>query len=149
MSAEVNGPEPSVVTVLKGIYADTVVDHVLNPRGFGSMPHADGHGQVVTPEGDSIRVWLRIKDERVVDASFWTDACAATVASGSMVTELVKDRTPAEALGVSQQDVLDALGGLPEGNLHCALLAVNALRAAVRDYLAVKREPWKRNYRTY
>ena len=148
MSAEANGHEPSVVTTLRGIYTDTVVDHVLAPRGFGSMPNADGHGQVVTPEGDSIRVWLRFKDDRVVDACFWTEACAATIASGSMVAELVRGKTPAEALGVSQQDVLDALGGLPEGNVHCALLAVNALRAAVREYLVMKREPWKRNYRT-
>lgn len=149
MSAEVDGPEPSVVTALRGIYTDTVVDHVLNPRNVGSMPDADGLGRVTTPEGDSVRVWLRVKDDRVADASFWTDSCAATLASVSMATELVRGRTFAEALGIGQQDVLDALGGLPEGNVHCALLAVTALREAVKDCLAVKREPWKRNYRRY
>ncbi len=149
MSAEVDGPEPSVLTALRSIYTDTVVDHVLNPRNTGSMADADGLGSVTTPEGDSIRVWLRVEDGSVADASFWTDSCAATLASVSMVTELVKGRTTAEALGMSQQDVLDALGGLPEGNVHCALLAVSALREAVKDYLAVKREPWKRNYRRY
>jgi len=147
MCAEASNPESGVVATLRRIYTDTVVDHVLSPRGFGSMPDADGHGRVVTPEGDRIDVCLRFRNERVVDASFWTDACAATVASGSMAAELVKGKTPAEALGVTQQNVLDALGGLPEGNVHCASLAASALQAAVKDYLVMKREPWKRSYR--
>jgi len=140
---------------MRRVYTDTVVDHVLNPRNAvgmapgGSASGADGYGLVTTPEGDSIRMWLRVRDDRVVEASFWTDSCAATVASVSVITELARRKTVVEALGIGQQDVLDALGGLPEGNVHCSLLAVSALREAVRDYLAVRKEPWKRGYRRY
>ncbi len=146
---ETDGSEPGLIEMMRGIYTDTVVDHVLNPRNYGGLSDADGCGTVITPDGDSIRVWLRVRNDHVTDASFWTDGCAASIASVSMATELARGKSPAGALGVSHQDVLDALGGLPAGNVHCTLLAVNALREAVKDYLAVKKEPWKRNYRRY
>jgi nitrogen fixation NifU-like protein len=65
-----------------------------------------------------------------------------------MVTELAKGKTIANALRISQQDVLDALGGLPEDSLHCALLSANTVKGAIRDYTAMRREPWKKAYRS-
>jgi len=62
---------------------------------------------------------------------------------------MVKGKTLGEVLGISQQDILDALNGLPEGNQHCALLAANTLKKAAKDYLAFRKEPWKRAYRKY
>ncbi len=146
---EQDGPEQGLIDMMRRIYTETVVEHVLNPRNIGNLPDADGYGTITTPDGDTVRVWLRVKDNLVTDASFWTNACAATIASLSMVTDLARGKTPADALAVGQQDVLDALGGLPEGNVHCAALAVSALREAVKDYLVMKREPWKRSYRKY
>jgi nitrogen fixation NifU-like protein len=64
-----------------------------------------------------------------------------------MVTELVKGKNITEAQRISQEDILDALGGLPEESLHCALLAANTLKEAIKDYLAFKNEPWKKAYR--
>lgn len=84
---------------------------------------------------------------RVVNATFWTDGCGPSIASGSMVTELVKGRGIVEAQKITQDDILNALGGLPEESQHCALLAANTLKEAVRDYLAFKNELWKRLYR--
>ena len=82
-----------------------------------------------------------------MNASFWTDGCGPSIASGSMVTELAKGKSILEARKVTQDDILDALGGLPEDSLHSALLAANTLREAIKDYLAFKNEPWKRVYR--
>ncbi len=132
---------------MRSIYTETVVDHIINPRNVGSTPDSDGFARVTTPDGDRIQIWLRVKNDRVVQATFWTNGCAATIASASMVTELAKGKTIPELLKTSQQDVLDALGGLPEGNAHCALLAANTLHEAIRDYLVVRKEPWKKAYR--
>ena len=132
---------------MRSIYTETAVDHVINPRNVGSTPDSDGFARVTGSCGDTVHIWLKVRDDRVAQATFWTDGCAATIASGSMVTELAKGKTIPELLKTSQQDVLDALGGLPEGNIHCALLAANTLQEATRDYLVIKNEPWKKAYR--
>ena len=93
-----------------------------------------------------MEICLKVTDGRVMNDSFWTDGCGPSIASGSMVTELAKGKSVSEAQKITQQDVLDALGGLPEDNLHCALLAANTLKEAIKDYLAFKKEPWKRAY---
>ena len=134
---------------MRKVYTETVVDHALNPRNMGDMEDADGFGKVTGPCGDTMEIWLRVESNTIVAATFLTDGCGPSIASGSMLTELVKGKSIPWALRVSQQDVLDALGGLPEDSVHCALLAANTLKKAVRDYLAFKREPWKRAYRTY
>ncbi len=134
---------------MRKVYTEIAIDHALNPRNMGNMGDADGFGKVTGPCGDTMEIWLRVEGNTVVAAGFSTDGCSATLASGSMLTELVRGKSIPQALGISQQYVLDALGGLPEGNRHCALLAVNTLKEAIKDYLIFKREPWKRAYRTY
>jgi nitrogen fixation NifU-like protein len=130
-------------------YSATVLDHIREPRNAGSMANADGHAMITGPCGDTMSIWLRVRDGVVNDATFWTDGCGTTVAAGSMATELAKGRKVAQALTISQQELLDALEGLPEDSVHCALLAANTLRAAVRDYLNCRNEPWKRAYRKF
>jgi nitrogen fixation NifU-like protein len=127
-------------------YSPVVIDHARNPRNAGSIPNADGFASVTGPCGDTVEIWLRVKDNTIKEAAFWTDGCGTTIAAGSMVTEMAKGRPVAEALRLTQQDVLEALGGLPEESLHCALLASNTLKEAAKDYLAYRREPWKRAY---
>lgn len=82
----------------------------------------------------------------VAKANFLTDGCGTSIASGSMVTELAKGKNVAKALKISGEDVLNALGGLPEESQHCAFLAANTLKAAIKDYLALQKEPWKKAY---
>ena len=94
-----------------------------------------------------MEIWLKIRDSRIRDATFWTDGCGTTIAAGSMATELVKGKSVAEAFRITQQEILDGLDGLPEESVHCALLAANTLKEAVRDHIAFKNEPWKRAYR--
>ena len=131
---------------MRRIYTEATLDHAMNPRNVGSLPNADGFAQVTGPCGDTMEIWLKVKDGRIDKATFWTDGCGTSIACGSMVTELVKGKTIAEALRLSSQDILNALGGLPEADIHCSILAANTLKEALNDYLKFRNEPWKRAY---
>jgi nitrogen fixation NifU-like protein len=138
--------EQSVMEDMRQIYSEKTIDHFLNPRNLGAIPAPDGLGRIAGSCGDTMEIYLKVKDGKVVNASFWTDGCGPSIASGSMVTELAKGKSVLEAQKIAQQDILEALGGLPEDSLHCALLAANTLKEAIKDYLASKKEPWKRAY---
>jgi nitrogen fixation NifU-like protein len=96
-----------------------------------------------------MEIWLKVRDATITESTFMTDGCGTTIAAGSIVTELAKGKTVIQAHKISQQDVLSALGGLPEESQHCALLAANTMREAIKDYLAFKNEPWKRMYKRH
>jgi len=134
---------------MRKVYSEAVIDHSMNPRNLGSMNAANGFARVTGPCGDTMEIWLRVRNDTIAGATFMTDGCGTTIAAGSMVTEMAKGKSVAQVWKVSQQDVLGALGGLPEESEHCALLAANTLKAAVNDYLAFKNEPWKRAYKRY
>ena len=140
--------EQSVMEDMKRVYSEKTIDHFLNPRNLGGITAPDGFGRTTGPHGNTMEIYLKVKDGRVMNASFWTDGCGSSIASGSMVTELAKGKSVSEAQKITQQDILDALGGLPEDSLHCALLAANTLKEAIKDYLASKKEPWKIAYRS-
>jgi len=127
-------------------YTKAVIDHAQNPRNLGITPNADGSGVFTGPCGDTMRIWLRVKETVIQGATFWTNGCGTTIASGSMITELVKGRTIRDAMRITEKDVLDALGGLPEESQHCALLAATTLKEAIKDCLAYRKERWKRAY---
>ena len=141
-------PEPIKVETGKA-YSETVVDHAMNPRNMGNMENANGFATITGPCGDTMEIWLRVKNDRIFEATFMTDGCDTTIAAGSMTTELTKGKSVNQALWISQQDVLVALGGLPKESKHCALLATNTLMAAVKDYLTFKNEPLRRAYKRY
>jgi nitrogen fixation NifU-like protein len=131
---------------MRKIYSEAVVEHSMNPRNLGDLEDADGFARVTGPCGDTMSIWLKVNGNIIINASFMTDGCGTTIASGSMVTEMVKGKSISEAQKTTQRDVLDALGGLPQESEHCALLAANTLKAAIRDIITMKREPWKRAY---
>jgi nitrogen fixation NifU-like protein len=128
-------------------YTEAVMDHAQNPRNAGSLPNADGFAVVTGPCGDTMKIWLRVREEVIQADAFWTDGCGPSIASGSMLTELAKGKPIREAMRITEKHVLDALGGLPEESQHCALLAADTLKEAVKDYLAYRNEPWKQAYR--
>jgi nitrogen fixation NifU-like protein len=138
--------EQSVMEDMKRVYSEKTIDHFLNPRNLGEIPAPDGFGRVTGSCGDTMEIYLKVRDDRVINASFWTDGCGPSIASGSMITELARGKSVLEAQKITQQDILDALGGLPEDSVHCALLAADTLKEAIKDYLAFKKEPWKRAY---
>jgi len=132
---------------IRQAYSEIVVDHATNPRNVGRMEVANGFARITGPCGDTMEIWLRVRNEVINEATFMTDGCGTSIASGSMVTELAKNKSVGEALRIGQADVLYALGGLPDDSCHCALLAANTLKEAVKDYLTFRNEPWKRAYR--
>ena len=118
-------------------YSEKVMDHFAHPRNIGIMEDPDGVGEVGNPLcGDVMRVFIEVKDGRIVDAKFQTFGCAAAIATSSMVTEMVKGKMIEEALAISNKAVAEALGGLPPIKMHCSALAEQALQAAITDYQA-------------
>lgn len=140
--------EQSIVDDMKRVHSEKTIDHFLNPRNLGRIPAPDGMGTMTDSRGGTMEIRLTVKDAKVSSVSFWTDGCGCCIASGSMVTQLAKGKTVSEAQKITQQDVVDALGGLPQDDIHCAVLAANTLKGAIKDYLVFKREPWKRPYRS-
>lgn len=147
MATEFDELQNEIMAGMKQVYTETVIDHAMNPRNAGSIASADGFAAVTGPCGDTMEIWIKVKDGRIKDASFWTDGCGTTIACGSMATEMVKTRNVAQALAITQSEILKALGGVPEDSVHCALLTADTVQAAIRDYLTLKREPWKKAYK--
>jgi nitrogen fixation NifU-like protein len=117
------------------LYNETVMDHFMNPRNMGDLKDADGIGEVGAAScGDIMKMSLKVENNRVVDARFKTFGCGSAIAASSMATELVKGKTIEELEDFSNQEVVDALGGLPPVKIHCSVLAEEALKAAIEDY---------------
>jgi len=118
------------------MYSEKVIQHFRNPRNVGEIPDADGVGTVGNPVcGDLMTIYIKVKDDRIVDLKFKTFGCGAAIATSSMTTELAKGKTLDEALKITRSDVADNLGGLPPIKMHCSNLAADALHAAIDDYL--------------
>ncbi|MFA4991993.1 MAG: Fe-S cluster assembly scaffold protein NifU [Candidatus Omnitrophota bacterium] len=122
-------------------YSEKVMEHFKNPRNVGEIPDADGIGNVGNPVcGDIMRLYIKVEGDRITDAKFKTFGCGAAIATSSMVTEIVKGKTIDEALKISNRAVAEALGGLPKVKMHCSVLAEEALKSAIDDYLKKKGE---------
>ncbi len=118
-----------------GWYSEKVLEHYQNPRNLGEIENADGVGMVGNPVcGDMMKITIKVRDDRIEDVKFKTFGCGAAIATTSMVTELVKGKMLEEALQVTNQDVVEALDGLPPVKVHCSLLAEEAIKAAIEDY---------------
>jgi nitrogen fixation NifU-like protein len=139
--------QEEIIAQAREQYSETVVDHWVRPRNQRVMSDPDGRARIKGPCGDTMELFLRVSGNEITDASFMTDGCITSISSGSMAVEMAIGRGLREALSISQDDILRALGGLPEESRHCALLASDTLRKAVEDCLAVRNEPWKRKFR--
>ena len=121
-------------------YSEKVMEHFKNPRNVGEIPNADGIGNVGNPIcGDIMRLYIKVENDTIVDAKFKTFGCGAAIATSSMVTEIVKGKTIEEALRISNRAVAEALGGLPPIKMHCSVLAEEALKSAIDDYMKKKK----------
>ncbi len=118
------------------MYSDKVMDHFMNPRNVGEIENPDGTGQVGNAKcGDIMKVFLKIEDNRIVDVKFKTFGCGAAIATSSISTELIKGKTVEEALRLTNKAVAEALDGLPPVKMHCSVLAEEAIKAAIEDYM--------------
>jgi len=107
----------------------------------GELPDADGVGTVGNPIcGDLMTIYIKVKDDRIIDIKFKTFGCGAAIATSSMTTELAKGKTLDEALKITRANVAEELGGLPPVKMHCSNLAADALHEAIKDYRKRKGE---------
>lgn len=124
-------------------YTKEVMDHFRNPRNVGELENANAIGEVGNAKcGDIMRMYLDIDDETgiIKDVSFETFGCGSAIATSSMATEMVKGHSVKEAMQLSNQAVVEALGGLPAQKIHCSVLAEQAIKAALVDYYNKKGE---------
>ena len=126
-------------------YSDQVMDHFRNPRNVGEIENPDGMGRVGNPVcGDIMELYLRVEKDVIIEARFKTFGCGAAIATSSMVTELIQNKTVDEAAKISNRAVAEALGGLPPIKMHCSVLAEEALTKAIEDYRAKRKNKVKR-----
>ena len=124
------------------LYSEKVMEHFKNPRNVGEMENPDGVGRVGNPVcGDVMELYIKVNDGIIVDAKFKTFGCGAAIASSSMVTEMVKGNSIEEALKISNKAVVEALDGLPPAKVHCSVLAEDALKSAIENYLSNSPSP--------
>lgn len=117
------------------MYSKEVLKHFKKPHNYGKIENPDGLGRVGNMAcGDEMFVYLKIKDNVIKNIKFETFGCVAAIATSSVVTDLVKGKTIKEALKVTKQNVIDALGVLPPIKIHCSVLAIDALNEAIYNY---------------
>jgi len=129
-------------------YSEKVMEHFMHPRNMGEMENPDGVGKVGNPVcGDIMEMYIRVKDNIIADVKFKTFGCGAAIATSSMTTELIKGKSLEEALKLTNKVVAEALDGLPPVKMHCSVLAEDAIKSAIDDYLKKKTgkglEGWK------
>jgi nitrogen fixation NifU-like protein len=122
---------------MQNMYNEKVLEHFKNPHNVGSMENPDGYAEVGSSDcGDTMEMYLRIKDGRIEDIKYKTYGCCAAIASSSIATDMAKGKTVDEAENISKADIVAELGGLPEKKWHCSLMVEDAIKAAIADYKA-------------
>jgi nitrogen fixation NifU-like protein len=130
----VAGMEETIQKEEREIYTKRTLEEAYNPKNVGELKNPDGAARITGPCGDTLQIHLKVEGDTIVDSKFITDGCGASTACGSVITELARDKRVEEAATIKDKDILSILGGLPEDNVHCALLAANTLKAALDDY---------------
>lgn len=120
-------------------YSEKVMDHFMNPRNSGVIENPDGYGKVGSPScGDVMEIFLKIEGDIIKDVKFRTFGCASAIATSSISTEMILEKDVTEALELTNKAVAEALDGLPPAKMHCSVLAEEAIKAAIEDYMAKK-----------
>jgi len=135
--AKIKPNESTLQSNTGSYYNVTVMDHFTNPRNIGEMTEeeADGSALLGDPScGDQLRLWIKVQDNKIVDIKFKCFGCPGAIATSSMLTVLAKGKTIQQAKQLMDNDVIIALGGIPEIKKHCSLMGVGALHQAIKDY---------------
>jgi len=125
-------------------YNEVVIDHFVNPRNVGELSEGDtdGYGMVGDPTcGDQMKLWIAVHGGRIAKIAFQSFGCPGAIATSSMLTALAEGRTIDEARRLTDDDVVEALGGIPEKKRHCSQLGVRALQAAIEDWERRREHP--------
>jgi nitrogen fixation NifU-like protein len=117
------------------IYTDKVIEHFKNPHNQGRMTNADAVGEKGNMAcGDVMKIYLKVKDDKIDDIKFETFGCAAAIAVTSAMTDLAKGATLEKANSITKDEVVKALGDLPPAKIHCSMLGIDALQEAIENY---------------
>ena len=118
------------------MYNEKVIKHFQNPHNMGRIKNPDAVAEVGNPIcGDVMKLFIKVKNNKITDIKFKTFGCAAAIACSSVLTDMVKGKDIEEVQKITKDDVIKELGGLPPQKIHCSLLAVDALKVAIKDYL--------------
>jgi nitrogen fixation NifU-like protein len=115
-------------------YSKEVIYEYRNPNNFGDIKNTDTSGKIKGPCGDTMKISLKINNDIITDAFFWTDGCGATIACGSMITKMVKGISVDKATNITIENLTESLKGLPKEHLHCSKLAIETLKKAIKNY---------------
>jgi nitrogen fixation NifU-like protein len=124
---------------MREAYGQVAFERWLRPQYMGVMDHPDGYGHVAGSCGDRMEIFLRFEKDKVKEATFQTDGCGSSLVCGSFAAELALGKKPDELVEISGETILETLGGLPEQDRHCALLAAETLQDALDDYMRKQR----------
>jgi len=127
---------------MRETYGQVVFERWLRPQYMGVIDNPDGYGHVAGSCGDRMEIFLRFEEDKVKDATFRSDGCGSSVVCGSFAAELALGKNPDEVAEISGETILEVLGGLPEEDRHCALLAAETLQEALDDYM--RKQPRKK-----
>ncbi len=118
------------------MYSEKVMDHFNNPRNVGVIENPDGYGKVGSPTcGDVMEIFLKVEEGIIKDVKFRTFGCASAIATSSISTEMIMNKKVEEALELTNKAVAKALDGLPPAKMHCSVLAEEAIKEAIEDYI--------------
>jgi nitrogen fixation NifU-like protein len=121
-------------------YSKKLLDHFFHPKNMGKIKNPDGVGVAGNPIcGDVLKLYIKIKKNKIADIKFETLGCAAAIAVSSVLTEMVKGKTIDEALKIKNEDIVKELGGIPPQKIHCSLLGEEALKKAIKDWQSKKK----------
>lgn len=129
------------------VYSKKVIEHFRNPHNYGRIKNPDGIGKVGNIRcGDILWLYIKIKKDKkgreiIKDIKYETFGCVAAISTSSVVSDLAKGKTLKEAMKIDSKEVVKSLGGLPAIKYHCSLLGVDALQAAIKDYLSKNKKP--------
>lgn len=140
--------QEQIMEQIKRRYSQTVIDLWQNPKDLRKLESPDGYAKVQGSCGDTMEMFIKMRDDKICECTFFTDGCGTTIACGSMATQLAQGKSFTEALAkISTESILQHLGGLPQEDKHCAQLAADSLRRALADQLYQKKQAWKTKFR--
>ena len=146
-SKDIDNRAKVVMDFLREIYNEKVASHAIFPEHKGEISNPDGHARITGPCGDTIEIFLKVNRGIIQEAGFLVDGCTTSIAAANAGISLIKGKQLMKARFITQEKILEELGGLPERDQHCALLAADTIKAAVQDVRRTAQQPWKKLYR--
>ncbi|MCK9233193.1 MAG: iron-sulfur cluster assembly scaffold protein [Syntrophales bacterium] len=125
---------------ITGGLSEKVVDYGTHPQNYGTLEKPDGYAKIKGPCGDTMEVFLRIRNDKIDDIAYTTDGCLPSHAAGTAATVMARGKAVRDCLRINQSSILEHLGGMPEDSEHCALLAASTFHKALRNYVVGKKK---------